>query len=130
MFFFFDIFQIVTNSPKPMAFFLFIIYAEGKKVKYIFESDHLIVEFFGDLDDHYAKNIRKDIDDAIARRNPRAVVFDFRNVSFVDSTGIGLIFGRYKKLLETNGELLLKNVPAHVDKIFRTSGVYSICPKI
>ena len=99
-------------------------------MKYKFESDHLIVEFSGDLDDHCAKNIRKDIDTAISKRLPRAVIFDFKNVAFVDSTGIGLIFGRYKRLLETNGELLLTNVPPHVDKIFKASGVYSICPKI
>lgn len=99
-------------------------------MKYKCESDHLIIEFFGDIDDHYAKKIRNDIDTLISKQNPRAVIFDFRNVSFVDSTGIGLIFGRYKKLLQTNGELLLRNVPSYVDKIFRASGVYSICPKI
>lgn len=99
-------------------------------MKYKCESDHLIIEFFGDVDDHCAKNMRNDIDALISKQNPRAVVFDFKNVSFVDSTGIGLIFGRYKKLLQINGELLLRNVPTHVDKVFRASGVYSICPKI
>lgn len=99
-------------------------------MKYKCESDHLIIEFFGDVDDHNATNMRHDIDALISKQNPRAVVFDFMNVSFVDSTGIGLIFGRYKKLLQINGELLLRNVPSHVDKVFRASGVYSICPKI
>ena len=99
-------------------------------MKYKSESDHLVIEFYGDIDDHYVGKVRNDIDMLISRQAPRAVIFDFKNVSFVDSTGIGLIFGRYKRLLNTNGELLLRNVPSQVDKVFRASGVYSICPKI
>ena len=130
MFFFFDIYQNATKIPKTRTFLQFIIYAEGKKVKYKCESDHLIIEFFGEVDDHYAKNVRNDIDNLILKKNPRTVIFDFSHVSFVDSTGIGLIFGRYKRLLQCNGELLLRNIPSQVDKVFRASGVYSICPKI
>jgi stage II sporulation protein AA (anti-sigma F factor antagonist) len=99
-------------------------------VKFKTENNHLVFEFYGDVDDHYAKQVRNDIDFQISKQNPRVVIFDFKNVSFIDSTGIGLIFGRYKKLLQTNAELLLRNIPSQVDKIFRASGIYSICPKI
>ena len=130
MFFFFLISKNTTISLKTDLFFTFIIYMEAQKVKYKFDYDHLTIEFFGDIDDHCAKKLRNDIDTLISSNNPRVVIFDFKNVSFVDSTGIGLIFGRFKLLSRINAELLLKNIPNHVDKIFRSSGVYAVCPKI
>ncbi|MBR2056190.1 MAG: anti-sigma factor antagonist [Clostridia bacterium] len=99
-------------------------------MKYKYEFDQLIIELYGDVDEHYVKKIRDDIDFLISRQGISSVVFDFKNVSFVDSTGLGLIFGRYKKLLARKVELLLRNVPSHVDRVFRASGVYSVCPKI
>lgn len=53
-----------------------------------------------------------------------------KNVSFVDSTGLGLILGRYKRLSAAGGVLRLKNVPPQVDKVFRASGVYSVVEKV
>lgn len=99
-------------------------------MKYKFQSDQLIIELIGDVDEHYASLIRDKIDDLTQKAHLRRVVFDFSKVSFVDSTGIGLIFGRYKRLSARNVELVLKNVSSQVDKVFRTSGVYSVCPKI
>jgi stage II sporulation protein AA (anti-sigma F factor antagonist) len=99
-------------------------------VKYKLQSDQLIIELIGDVDEHYASTIRNDIDALAQNYHPRRVIFDFANVSFVDSTGIGLIFGRYKKLSARNIELVLKNVSSQVDRVFRTSGIYSVCPKI
>ena len=129
-FFFIAKSKFATTSVKSLAFLPFIIYAEGAKVKYKYEFDQLIIELYGDVDEHYVKKIRDDIDFLISRQGISSVVFDFKNVSFVDSTGLGLIFGRYKKLLARKVELLLRNVPSHVDRVFRTSGVYSVCPKI
>lgn len=99
-------------------------------MKYKYEYDKLIIKFYGDMDERYVKTIRDEVDHLIEKPTFSAVVFDFKNVSFVDSTGLGLIFGRYKKLINKNVELLLQNVPSHVDRVFRTSGVYSVCPKI
>lgn len=99
-------------------------------MKHKFQFDNLYIQFVGDIDDFYVKKIRDDIDHLISKQGLRAVIFDFKNVSFIDSTGLGLIFGRYNRLKDNNVELLLQNVPAHVDKIFRASGIYSLCPKI
>ena len=99
-------------------------------MKHKFQFDNLYIQFMGDIDDFYVKKIRDDIDHLISKQALRAVIFDFKNVSFIDSTGLGLIFGRYNRLKDNNVELLLQNVPAHVDKIFRASGIYSLCPKI
>ncbi|MBR2956385.1 MAG: anti-sigma factor antagonist [Clostridia bacterium] len=99
-------------------------------MKYKYLSDQLIIELVGDVDEHYVSLIRSDIDILTEKPGLKQVVFDFSRVTFVDSTGIGLIFGRYKKLSAKKIELILKNVSTHVDRVFRTSGIYSICPKI
>ncbi|MDE6301974.1 MAG: STAS domain-containing protein, partial [Clostridia bacterium] len=49
-------------------------------------------------------------------------------VTFIDSTGLGLVLGRYKKLRAKLAEVLLRNVPPQVDKVFRTSGLYAFVP--
>ena len=58
------------------------------------------------------------------------MVFDLKDVSFVDSTGLGLILGRYKKLSASGGVLRLKDVPPQVDRVFRMSGVYTVVEKV
>ncbi len=99
-------------------------------MKYKYEFEQLSIQLIGDVDEYYVSQIREKIDALTLVTGLKRVIFDFAEVSFVDSTGLGLIFGRYKKLASRNVELLLKNVPSHVDKVFRTSGVYSVCPKI
>ena len=50
----------------------------------------------GEIDHHSAKNMRETIDAAIAELMPEMLVLDFKDVSFMDSSGIGLVMGRYK----------------------------------
>ena len=84
----------------------------------------------GDIDHHTAPALREQIDNAVTEYRPRMLCLDFSAVSFMDSTGIGFILGRYKKLCVAGGRLKLANVPPQVDKVFRTSGVYSVVEKV
>ena len=52
------------------------------------------------------------------------------DLDFMDSTGIGVLIGRYKKLKGTNTPIYIKNTNSHVEKIFKMSGIYEIMPKI
>lgn len=90
----------------------------------------MTVAFFGDIDEFACRTLRSDIDAKIVESAPKEVIFDLNGVSFVDSTGIGFILGRYKKLCVAGGRLKLANVPPQVDKVFRTSGVYSVVEKV
>ena len=54
------------------------------------------------------------------------MILDFAKVSFMDSTGIGVLLGRYKKVSENGAELCVKNVNRQIDKVFRISGLYQI----
>lgn len=62
-------------------------------------EDILIVHMEGELDHHTAEEVRSRIDDRIDRTGFYKVIMDFTNVNFMDSSGIGVVIGRYKKLL-------------------------------
>lgn len=89
----------------------------------------LTVSVEGEIDEFSSRSLRSELDGLIERRRPRRLVLDMSKVSFVDSTGLGLIFGRYKKLDAMGAELALCNVPRPVDKVFAMSGVYSFVEK-
>ena len=90
----------------------------------------ICVKLSGEIDEYSARNLRADIDKLIDAQGFRTMTFDMQGVTFVDSTGFGLVIGRYKKLRQKRAELLLKNVPPQVDKVFRTSGLYTFVPVV
>lgn len=88
----------------------------------------ICIKLNGEIDEYSARSLRADIDKLIDAQGFRSMTFDMQGVTFIDSTGLGLVLGRYKKLQQRRAELLLKNVPPQVDKVFRTSGIYSFVP--
>ena len=83
----------------------------------------------GEIDEYASRTLREKLDRLIDEKQPSRLVLDLSGVSFVDSTGLGLIFGRYKKLNARGGELALVNVPRQVDRVLAMSGVYSFVEK-
>ena len=86
----------------------------------------LLLRLDGELDMHTASMVRQAIDIEIEKRGIRTVILNFQDVQFVDSSGLGVILGRYKKLLPLGGKLKITNVPPHIYKIMELSGL----PKI
>ncbi|SPF35431.1 Anti-sigma F factor antagonist [Candidatus Desulfosporosinus infrequens] len=86
----------------------------------------LLLRLDGELDMHTASMVRQAIDIEIEKRGIRTVILNFQNVRFVDSSGLGVILGRYKKLLPMGGKLKITNAPPHIYKIMELSGL----PKI
>ena len=70
------------------------------------------------------------MDNEITRYMPRKVLFDFNEVSFMDSAGIGMLLGRYKIIKMLGGQLELLNVNKQIEKIFEISGILKIIPLI
>ncbi|BCN30026.1 anti-sigma F factor antagonist [Anaeromicropila herbilytica] len=97
----------------------------------IFEvTDHcLIIKLTSELDHHCALKIREKSDSLIAKGNIKNIIFDFKEANFMDSSGIGVIMGRYKKVIFTGGKVAVTNVNETVDRIFRISGLYKIIEK-
>ena len=77
----------------------------------------------GEIDHHTAREIRESIDEAISRCVPRMLVMDFKGVTFMDSSGIGLVMGRYKLMQETGGKLHLVNIAGHLKKVMMLAGL-------
>lgn len=97
-------------------------------IDYVQKDKLLLLEITEEIDHHTTEKIRRKADDEITRFMPRKVVFDFSNVTFMDSAGIGMILGRYKMIKMLGGALEIINVNPSIKKIFEMSGIVKICP--
>ena len=88
----------------------------------------LTFELTEEIDHHTTEKIRRRADYEIQRYMPKKALFDFNNVSFMDSSGIGMVVGRYKLLAMLGGSLELANVNSSLERVFEMSGVSKIIP--
>lgn len=77
----------------------------------------------GELDHHTAKDIRAKIDSEIEQNQPMQTILDFSAVTFMDSSGIGLVMGRYKRMQENGGSVVVQNPPASIRKVMQLAGL-------
>ncbi len=77
----------------------------------------------GEIDHHAAIDLRRQIDEAVLAGPPPLLVLDFGGVTFMDSSGIGLIMGRYRLMQESGGRLLVRQVPRPLRKVMKVSGL-------
>ena len=68
------------------------------------------------------------MDNEIKRYMPKKIIFDFNQVTFMDSAGIGMLIGRYKTMKMLGGETKLINVKPSIKKIFEMCGLLKIIP--
>lgn len=102
------------------------------EIKYQNRDDGVYAELAGELDEYSAEYVRISLDDllkTIASQKTR-LVLDFSKVSFMDSTGIGILLGRYNKYSRQDIGMYIKNPTSYVNRIFEMSGIYQIIPKI
>lgn len=86
----------------------------------------LIIYLKEDLDHHNAIWIREQADKILEHKNALNIIFDFKKVSFMDSSGIGVIMGRYKKVIFIGGKVAVVGVSDAVNRILTLSGLYKI----
>ena len=96
--------------------------------KYVDMDKLLIFEITEEIDHHTTEKIRRKMDNEIKRYMPKKVIFDFNQVTFMDSAGIGMLIGRYKTVKMFGGVAELANVKQSIEKIFEMSGVLKIIP--
>lgn len=94
-------------------------------VKCVANREKLTAYLAGELDHHNASKIKEEIDNSISQ-DTKILVLDFKELSFMDSSGIGVIIGRYKKMKRQNGAVYVKNMSGQMEKIFRMSGLDKI----
>ncbi len=84
------------------------------------------VDLSGEIDHHSIREIREEIDRTLERSGAVNVAFDLSNVSFMDSSGIGLILGRYKKVRAFGGQIIIIGASEAIKKLLKMSGVSDI----
>ncbi len=86
----------------------------------------LVARLYGELDHHGAGEIREAIDRELMRRGVRNLAMDFTNMGFMDSSGLGLVMGRYKKVSAIGGRLIVCGMNNNIRRIFQMCGLQRI----
>lgn len=90
----------------------------------------LYIGLSGELDEFSANFVRDTLDAICARYEMKKVVLDMERLGFMDSTGIGVLIGRYKKLKPRCVPIMIASPPGAVDRVLKLTGIYEIMPKI
>lgn len=90
------------------------------------EKDVMTVKLKGELDHHTCRSIREDTDMKTEATRPKILRLDFSEVKFMDSSGVGLVMGRYRQMTLLGGRVEVVNIPPHLDKMFRISGLSAL----
>lgn len=83
----------------------------------------LTASISGDLDHHTAVSIRESIDQMAESAMPKVLILDFGGVGFMDSSGIGLIMGRYRTMESVGGSLAVEHVSPQLKKLMNLGGL-------
>ncbi|MDE5855133.1 MAG: STAS domain-containing protein [Ruminococcus sp.] len=96
------------------------------KIKIKSQNGTAIVVLSGEIDHHTAKNLRSELDKFVITMQPEVLAIDFSNITFMDSSGIGFIIGRYKLLKECGGQLEIHSPQPYIRRVLKLSGIERI----
>ena len=100
------------------------------KLKSKIYNGTLYIVLSGELDEHSAGYIRGEMDKAFSGEGFGQIVIDLSELDFMDSTGIGVLIGRYNLMKKKNIPIYICNPSKHAEKIFKMTGLYELMPKI
>lgn len=134
------------NSTESFGFCLFscvnifsvgaMICCKGERnmeINYSLCDGSICANLSGELDECSAEFVRLSLDMLLkdpSIEGERKLILDFSSVSFMDSTGIGVLLGRYNKFTKKDISLFIKNPQRHVDRILKMTGIYELMPKV
>jgi len=93
------------------------------KIDVVIENEVVIAKISGEIDNSVTRVYREEIDSLILSKNLKHLIIDFKEVSFVDSSGIGFIIGRYNLMKREKGYIAICNINDYCKKIFTISGI-------
>ena len=91
-----------------------------------FEDGVLEFSLLGEIDHHSAANMRAEMDREISDLKPHKLVLELSGIDFMDSSGLGLIMGRYALMQRLGGAVSLKAPNERLVKIFELSGLFRV----
>ena len=96
---------------------------QEKLFTYLIENDLLVIKLSGEIDHHSAVGVRSEIDTLVFEVRPKKLILELSDITFMDSSGLGLIMGRYALIKDLGGSLLLRAPSSAVMKILKLSGM-------
>lgn len=101
---------------------------EQVQVKLIKRKDNLIVRLNGELDHHTAPVFREAVDKELAKDTVKNLILNFEGLTFMDSSGIGAVLGRYRQVNDKGGKIAFCGVSKHLKKVLQLGGLLTIIP--
>ena len=98
------------------------------KVDFVRKGSALIVQLQGEIDHHAAAEIRTKVDTYITGSNVEVLIMDFSNIHFMDSSGIGMVMGRYQNMKRLGGSFCIVGVQQGIKRILEMSGLLGFVP--
>lgn len=86
----------------------------------------LIVRLKGELDDHVAASLRQTLKDILKKNPGYSLLLNLQDLSFIDSSGVGVILGRFREMEQGEGEVLLCGLNSQVRRVLDLAGVLKI----
>lgn len=89
-------------------------------------SDVLIIRLVGELDHHTADQVRNQVETKIESEGIRHILLNLEELSFMDSSGLGVILGRYKQITQLGGKMIICAISPSIYRLFELSGMFKI----
>ena len=100
-------------------------------IKYAKSNGAFVISLDGELDEFSASSAKDILDRLILDNiNAKKIIFDLSEITFMDSTGIGLLIGRYKKIKQFDKQVYISGATVAAEKVLQLAGLYNIMPKI
>lgn len=97
----------------------------------VISKDTLKLQITGDLDAHTADELRDSLENILDSDHRKIhLILDLEGVNFIDSSGLGVILGCYRKVSKRNGKVIIINPQPHVQKILELSGINRVIPVV
>lgn len=98
----------------------------GLRSLFDIKQDVLIVRLSGELDHHEAEALRDKWKDMMQENDVKHVILNLESMTFMDSSGLGVVLGRYKEVLQVGGEMVVCSISPPVKRLFEMSGLFKI----
>ncbi|OEH93591.1 anti-sigma F factor antagonist [Bacillus solimangrovi] len=90
------------------------------------KNDVLLVRLQGELDHHTSEQLREEIQAVLEERKIQHLILNMESLTFMDSSGLGVILGRYKQIQSQGGRMLVCSISPSVQRLFEMSGIFKI----
>ncbi|MCC3358245.1 anti-sigma F factor antagonist [Bacillus sp. REN16] len=90
------------------------------------KNNVLCIRLTGELDHHTAEELRLKVTDTIESNQINHILLNLEKLTFMDSSGLGVILGRYKQIKNLGGEMVVCSISTQVERLFEMSGLFKI----